>query len=93
MFKNYVKVAVRTLLKNKAYSAINIIGLALGLMVSIIVFLYVKDETSYEKHVNDYERIYRFGIKASMMGMNIDAPVSCSPMANSLRTEFHQLIK
>ncbi|MEM8891864.1 MAG: ABC transporter permease, partial [Bacteroidota bacterium] len=92
MFKNYVKVALRTLLKNKAYSAINIIGLALGLMVSIIVFLYVKDETSYEKHVHDYERIYRFGIKANMMGMNIDAPVSCSPMANSLRTEFPEVI-
>lgn len=92
MFKNYVKVALRTLLKNKAYSAINIIGLALGLMVSIIVFLYVKDETSYEKHVNDYQRIYRFGIKANMMGMNIDAPVSCSPMANSLRTEFPEVI-
>ncbi|MEL6252052.1 MAG: ABC transporter permease [Bacteroidota bacterium] len=92
MLKNYLKVAIRNLIKNKAYSAINILGLALGLMVSIIVFLYVKDETSYEKHVKDYDQIYRIGIKASLMGLDMDAPVSCNPMANSLRTEFPEVI-
>lgn len=92
MLKNYLKVAFRNLIKNKAYSAINILGLALGLMVSIIVFLYVKAETGYESHIKDYDRIYRVGMKASMMGMNIDAPISCSPMANVLRTEFPEVI-
>ena len=92
MLKNYLKVAFRNLIKNKAYSAINILGLALGLMVSIIVFLYVIDETSYEKHIKDYDQIYRIGIKASLMGLDMDAPVSCSPMANSLRTEFPEVI-
>lgn len=91
MFKNYVKVALRTLRKNKAYATINIVGLALGLMVSIVVFLYVKDETSYEKHLKDYDRIYRFGLKANMMGMSLDAPISCNPMANSLRSEFPEV--
>lgn len=92
MLKNYLKVAFRNLTKNKAYSAINILGLALGLMVSIIVFLYVQDETSYEKHIKDYDQIYRIGIKASLMGLDMDAPVSCNPMANSLRTEFPEVI-
>ncbi len=92
MFKNYIKVAFRNLNKNKVYSAINIFGLALGLMVSILVFLYVHAETSYDKHITDYDQIYRVGIKAHMMGQSIDAPVSCSPMANSLRTEFADVI-
>ncbi|GGK15588.1 ABC transporter permease [Yeosuana aromativorans] len=88
MFENYLKVALRSLNKNRIYAFINILGLALGLAVSILVFLFIKDETSYEKHWDGYERIYRTGIKADMMGQKMDAPVSCSPMANTFRTEF-----
>lgn len=88
MFRNYIKVAFRSLKKNKVYAIINILGLALGLTVTILVFLFITDETSYEKHWNGYERIYRTGIKANMMGQKMNAPVSPSPMANALRTEF-----
>ncbi|WP_418603429.1 ABC transporter permease [Hwangdonia sp.] len=88
MLKNYIKVAFRSLNKNRIYALINILGLALGLTVTILVFLFIKDETSYEKHWNGYERIYRTGIKADLMGQKMDAPVSPSPMANALRTEF-----
>lgn len=88
MFKNYLKVAFRTLNKNRVYALINILGLALGLTVTILVFMFVKDETSYEKHWSGYERVYRTGIKGDLMGQKMDAPVSPSPMANALRTEF-----
>ncbi len=88
MFKNYLKVAFRSLKKNKVYAIINILGLALGLTVTVLVFLFITDETSYEKHWSGYERIYRTGIKSDMMGQKIDAPISPSPMANALRTEF-----
>ncbi len=88
MFKNYLKVALRSLNKNRVYAFINILGLALGLAITILVFLFIKDETSYEKHWNGYDRIYRTGIKADMMGQKMDAPISCSPMAQALRTEF-----
>jgi len=88
MFKNYIKVAFRSLNKNRVYAVINILGLALGLAVTILVFLFIKDETSYEKHWSGYERVYRTGIKADMMGQKMNAPVSCSPMANTFRTEF-----
>ena len=88
MFKNYLKVAFRSLNKNRVYAVINILGLALGLTVTILVFMFVKDETSYEKHWNGYDRVYRTGIKGDLMGQKLEAPVSPSPMANALRTEF-----
>jgi len=88
MFKNYLKVAFRSLNKNRVYAVLNILGLALGLAVTILVFLFVTDETGYEKHWNGYDRIYRTGIKGNLMGQKMDAPVSPSPMANSFRTEF-----
>ena len=91
MFKNYFKVAFRSLNKNRTYAAINILGLALGLTVTILVFLFIKDETSYDKHWNGYERIYRTGIKADMMGQIMNAPASPSPMANAFRNEFPEV--
>jgi len=91
MFKNYLKVAFRSLNKNRTYAIINILGLALGLAVTILVFMFIKDETSYEKHWSGYDRIYRTGIKADMMGQKMDAPVSSSPMANAFRTEFTEV--
>ena len=88
MFKNYLKVAFRSLNKNRAYAVINILGLALGLTVTILVFLFIKDETSYDKHWDGYERIYRMGINVNMMGQKMEGPASPGPMAQAYRTEF-----
>ncbi|NAS31094.1 FtsX-like permease family protein [Flavobacteriaceae bacterium R38] len=88
MIKNYIKVAFRSLKKNKAYATINIFGLSLGLMVALIVYLFVKNELSYDKHIEGSERIYRIGLSASIFGQDIDSPSSCGPMANAFRTEF-----
>ncbi len=59
MFKNYFVTAINNLVKNKLYSAINICGLAIGLASCILIVLYVQDETSYDKHWQNAERIYR----------------------------------
>ena len=88
MFKNYLKVAFRSLNKNRTYAVINILGLALGLTVTILVFLFVKNETSYDKNWKGSERIYRIGLNVNMMGQKMDGPASPSPMANAFRTEF-----
>lgn len=88
MFKNYLKVAFRSLNKNRVYAFINILGLALGLTITILVFLFINDETSYDKHWEGSDRIYRTGLTAALMGQTIDGPISPSPMAQTLRTEF-----
>ncbi len=88
MFKNYLKVAFRSLNKNRVYAVINILGLALGLTVTILVFMFVKDEASYDKHWDGFDRIYRVGIKVNMMGQIMDGPASPNPMAYTFRTEF-----
>ena len=92
MLKNYIKIAIRNLNKNRVFAIINILGLSLGLAISLIVFLYVKNELSYDKHNKDVERIYRIGINANMMGQRMNAPVSSSPAAQTLRTEFDEVI-
>jgi len=59
MFKNYLKIAIRNLVNQKAYSAINIFGLAIGLSACILVGLFIRQEFEYEKHFEGYKNIYR----------------------------------
>jgi len=60
MFRNYFLVAVRNLLKNKTFSSINIMGLALGMACSLLIFLWVKDERSIDAFHANGPRIYKF---------------------------------
>jgi len=59
MFKNYFKIALRNLLRNKIYSFINIAGLSIGLACAMLIILYVKDEVSYDRFHNNVSNIYR----------------------------------
>ncbi len=68
MLKNYFITAFNNLLKNKLYSVINIVGLAVGLSACILISLYVQDELSYDKHWDRAERIYRINIESDIPG-------------------------
>lgn len=57
MFKNYFKIGYRNLLRNKAYSAINISGLTVGMAITIFIGLWIKAELSYNKSYDHYDRI------------------------------------
>ena len=59
MFRNYLKIAVRNLRKSKGFTALNIIGLATGLGVCLLIVLYVTDELSYDRYNVNADRIYR----------------------------------
>ncbi|MGB5977304.1 MAG: ABC transporter permease, partial [Cyclobacteriaceae bacterium] len=59
MLKNYLKVAYRNLFKYKGYAIINILGLAVGLATSMLIFLWVADEVSYDKFHEKGDRLYR----------------------------------
>jgi putative ABC transport system permease protein len=59
MIKNYLKVAIRNLIKRKGYAFINILGLAVGIAASVLIFLYIKNETSYDAFHEKADRTYR----------------------------------
>ncbi len=59
MLKNYMKIALRNLIKQKSYSLINIAGLAIGLTCAILILLYVQYELSYDRFLNNVDRLYR----------------------------------
>src|ERR1700722_2227027 len=59
MFRSYLKIAFRSLRKSKGFTALNIIGLAAGLGVCLLIVLYVTDELSYDRYNVNADRIYR----------------------------------
>ena len=72
MFFNYFKVAFRQLRQNKLYSSINILGLSIGLTVSIFILLFVMHELEYDKfHVNG-SRIFKVMTEVKMGDQTIN---------------------
>jgi putative ABC transport system permease protein len=59
MFKNYLKIALRNIVRQKVYSSINIAGLAIGMACFILISLWVRDELSYDRFHENGDRIYR----------------------------------
>ena len=57
MFKNYLKIAWRNLLKNRVSSIINISGLAVGISVALLIGLRIWDEVSFDKNNHHYDRV------------------------------------
>ena len=68
MFKNYVLITLRNLLKNSVYSLINITGLAIGIASSILILLWVFDELGYDKFHPKADRLYQVWINAAYDG-------------------------
>ena len=59
MLKNYLKIALRNILKYKGYSLINILGLAIGMACCMVILLYVRHELSFDRFHSKAERIFR----------------------------------
>ncbi|MBM3311414.1 MAG: FtsX-like permease family protein [Candidatus Aminicenantes bacterium] len=91
MLKNYLKIAWRNLLRNKAYSFINILGLAIGIAASVLIFLYLRDETGYDRYHAKSDRIYRITADWSNKGdSRIHQLGTPSILARTLRMKYPQ---
>lgn len=80
MFRNYLLVALRNISKQKFYAFINIAGLAIGISVCMLVYLYVADELSYDRFHKGYENIYRIGLHNRLAGQEILTTSSSLPV-------------
>lgn len=92
MFKNYLKVAVRSLIRHKFYSIINISGLAIGIMACLLILLFVQDELSYDKFYDQSDQIYRV-TQVLPMGAKVSHTATAPwPLTQTLLTDFPQIL-
>ena len=74
MLRNYLKMALRNLWKNKGFSAINILGLTIGMASSLLILLWVRNELSYDRFNAHADRIYRITADASGFKVAVNPP-------------------
>lgn len=91
MFWSYVKITVRNVIRQKLYSAINILGLAIGVAACITILLYVQEELSYDRYHEKADRIYRVALNATIGGNDFNAALSAAPVAGTLLEEFPEV--
>mgnify|MGYP000968204022 FL=1 len=93
MLKNYWKIALRNLLKNKVFFLINIFGLAIGLASFVLLGLYVYTELNYDRHHRKADQIYRLVLKGEMGGEYLEAAVTGGPMGPILKNEMPEVVQ
>lgn len=91
MLKNYLKSAIRNIVRNKFYSFINIIGLALGFTVTMIILMYNSEELSYDKHNDKYERIYRLESHFTIAGKDDLFAITSFPLGPAFKLEYPEV--
>ncbi len=91
MLKNYFVIAIRNLAKHKGFSFINITGLAVGIAVCILILLYVKDELSYDRFNEKYDRIGRIALEGYFGNSEISVVQSCAPLAETMMSDFPEV--
>ena len=91
MIKNFIKTAFRNLLKNKGFTAINVLGLALGLATCMLIVFYVIDELSYDRFNVNASRIYRVNNDIKFGGNENSYAVAPAPLAAAFLSELPEV--
>lgn len=93
MIKTFIKIALKSLLKNKAVTIINILGLAMGLATCLLIVFYVVDELSYDRFNVKADRIFRVNADIKYGGNSSSYAVTPPPLAAALGNEFPEVEK
>jgi putative ABC transport system permease protein len=91
MFKNYLKVAWRSLMRNSTFSLINITGLAVGLGCFLLIALYVLDELSFDRYYDKAGNIYRINLDARWGGQELRLAETSDMMGAILKKDYPQV--
>ncbi len=91
MLKNFLKTIIRNISRNKFYSAINMAGLSIGLVCTILITLFIRDEYSYDKYNLKHDRIYRIGSDFVLNGNRDRTATSALPMGPTFKQYFPEV--
>ena len=91
MIRNYLKIAFRNLWRKKGFSAINILGLSVGMTACFLIFLYVNFETSYDNFHTKADRIYRIVTDVKTPSETIHTGRTTTPIAINLKKDFPEV--
>ncbi|HEV2355831.1 MAG TPA: ABC transporter permease, partial [Puia sp.] len=93
MFQSYIKTALRFLRRNRAFSLINLIGLATGTLCCLYIVLYVKDQYSYDRQFDHATDIYRITSELDVAGDKHRMATASPPIAPAMKADFPEVLQ
>ena len=93
MFKNYLKIAFRNILKNKFYSFLNILGLSIGITSAVLIIIYVQDELSYDNFHTNVENKYVIGLEGKIGSQEIIGIFTPPILAGTIMEEIPGIVR
>jgi putative ABC transport system permease protein len=93
MIKNFMKVALRNLIKHKSFSLINIASLTIGIASCILILLWIQDELSYDRFHEHADRIYRIATDEFIGGVSTKHPATPLNISEALDNDFPEIEK
>lgn len=93
MLRNYIKIAWRSLLKNRSSFILNCSGLAIGIASCMLIAIYVWDELSYDKFYDQSEHIARVVLRGNVNGEELKEAMVAAPVAQTFEKDFPQVKK
>ena len=91
MFFRFLKTAWRNIVKHQVFSLINFTGLSIGIALTLLIFIYVREEVSYDKFQTKIDRVYRF--KYSLPAQDMELATSPPPVAEKMQDHFSEIEK
>lgn len=91
MFKNLLKLTVRSFKRQRSYIIINIFGLSLGIACSLLIAVYVINEASYDKYNVKKDRIFRLVLNGKLSGQEFTGAYTCAPIGPTMLREFPEV--
>ena len=88
MFRNYFLTAWRNLVNNKTYSALNILGLSVGMAIALLIGLWVQYQFSYDRFYANYKQVYKAHIGFTRNGERLQIDATCLPMSAALKKDI-----
>jgi ABC-type antimicrobial peptide transport system permease subunit len=88
MFKNYIKIAWRNIVKNKVHTFINVVGLSIGMAVAMMIGLWMWDELSFNRYHQTYDKVGELMTTQTSNGETVTFPTTVVPLSEELRTKY-----
>ena len=93
LFRNYLLSLVRNALRDKFFTLLNLLGLAVGITAAILIFIYIQDQVSYDKHNENFERIYRLEGDFFISEKQDLTAITQIPLGPTLKDDYPEIVE
>ena len=92
MFRNYITIAIRNLMKHRTFSAINVFGLTIGLTACILIAAFISNELSYDTYAEHAHQLYRIELQITQNGGVVNIPMLTLRWGPELKVPYPEVL-